>query len=135
VNAPFPEDCPMLQPQPEDTNPSIPLRDEIRLIAAEAARAAMGDQSGAHSTGRRSHMRLDTQALAIVVLAIIGGIVWLVRLEGRINAQDVRMSSIESMQSRANSDLREALTPVINRLDRIENRLDEAYGGGNGRRR
>ena len=125
----------MLQSPGENTHPGLPLREEIRLIAAEAARAAVGDGSGTHSREKRQHMRLDLQALAIVVLAIIGGIVWLVRLEGRINAQDVRMSSIESMQSRANSDLREALTPVINRLDRIENRLDEAYGGGNGRRR
>lgn len=125
----------MLQSPGENTHPGLPLRDEIRLIAAEAARAAVGDSSGTQAKDKRQHVRLDLQALVMVALAILAGIVWCVRLEGRINAQDVRMSSLESLQSRANSDLREALTPVINRLDRIENRLDEAYGGGNGRRR
>lgn len=55
-------------------------------------------------------MTIDMGTLVAIGLPCIGGIVWLVRLEGRINVADSRHSDI------------------IHRLVRIENKIDQGNG-------
>lgn len=55
-------------------------------------------------------MTIEMGTLVAVGLPCIGGIVWLVRLEGRINVADSRQ------------------TDIIGRLERIEHKLDKANG-------
>lgn len=56
-------------------------------------------------------------AAVTIALAAIGGVVWLVRLEGRINVQSARQDStdkrVDGLEDR-----------ILAQLDRIENRLD-----------
>lgn len=55
-------------------------------------------------------MTIDLQTFIAVSVPTVGAIVWLVRLEGRINVGDSRQ------------------TDIIGRLARIENKLDKANG-------
>lgn len=107
----------MLQPG-EHTRPDLPLRDEIRALAAAAAREALDARQE-----NRKHLRMDAQALVMVALAIVGGIVWCVRLEGRVNASDARAGAIEA-------SVKQAQDPIIKRLDRMEDKLDQFIGEG-----
>lgn len=55
---------------------------------------------------------------ASVIVPLLGGIVWLVRLEGRINVQSARQDAtdkrVDGLEDR-----------IAAQLDRIEQRLDE----------
>ena len=55
-------------------------------------------------------MQIELSTLIAIAAPIVGAIVWLVRLEGRINVGDVRYADI------------------IGRLTRIEHKLDRANG-------
>lgn len=123
----------MLQPPGDDTRPDLPLREEIRQLAAEAAQAAIVARREAQSETRK-HTRLDQQAIVMVLLAIAGGIYWGARLEGRVDKVSDRAASIEQAVGRNDDQIARAQDPIIKRLDRIENKMDEIISG-NGRRR
>lgn len=57
-------------------------------------------------------------AVVSVLVALVGGVVWLVRLEGRINVQSARQDAtdkrVDGLEDR-----------IAAQLDRIEQRLDE----------
>lgn len=55
-------------------------------------------------------MNVDQGAIVTGVLACIGGIVWLVRLEGRVNTAE-----------RLHADLKEDVTYIRDRIDRALN--------------
>lgn len=61
-------------------------------------------------------------AAVSLVLAGLGGIVWLVRLEGRINVQSARQDAtdkrVDGLEDR-----------ILAQLDRIESRLDKMATG------
>lgn len=117
----------MLNPAPgESTIPGLSLLDEIRQVAAEAAHKALLDRQ----EGSRRHHRWDAQALVAVVLAIICGIIWCVRLEGRVNASDQRAGTIEAQLAQDREAVSKAQDPVIRRLDRLEDKVDQLLGAG-----
>lgn len=64
---------------------------------------------------------------ASILVPLFGGIVWLVRLEGRLNVQDARLSSTEKRVD----GLEER---IFNKLDRIEARLENMIESRNGGR-
>ena len=80
-----------------------------------------GDFSG-HSPEATGDARVDFGSLLTaavsLVLAGLGGIVWLVRLEGRINVQSARQDAtdkrVDGLEDR-----------ILAQLDRIESRLDK----------
>jgi hypothetical protein len=54
--------------------------------------------------------------LLIGTLAV-GGVVWAVRLEGRVNAQDVRVDGVEQQQKAAIDQVRTDLAYIRSRID------------------
>lgn len=52
-------------------------------------------------------MTIDGSTIIIAVLSVVGGLVWLIRLEGRIDVTDSRYGEI------------------LRRLERIENKQDQ----------
>lgn len=40
-------------------------------------------------------MQIETQTLAIIALPTVAGLVWLVRLEGRVNTSEARFADLQ----------------------------------------
>jgi hypothetical protein len=60
---------------------------------------------------------MDYSALISLALGAIGGVVWLVRLEGRINVLAAQMASAEKRVDSLESQ-------ILDKLERIDNKLD-----------
>ena len=64
-----------------------------------------------------------------IVMAAIGGIVWLVRLEGRINLSDRLISAMErrmeGLEGRIISELRDLRTDIKAISDKMDHKADK----------
>ena len=58
------------------------------------------------------------EALITLCLAAVGGVVWLVRLEGRVNGHDDTFVEREKQQTERHEDLKERLVRIETKLDR-----------------
>jgi hypothetical protein len=56
--------------------------------------------------------------LIVAILSILGGIVWLVRLEGRVNTAEAVASVVAANAAKTNLD-------IVSRLERIEKKQDD----------
>lgn len=59
-------------------------------------------------------------------VTLIGGVVWAVRLEGRVNQQDALLVERDKQTTERHADMKD-------RLERIENKLDSLPARMNGR--
>lgn len=58
--------------------------------------------------------------IVVLILAVLGGIVWLVRLEGRVNTAEAVAKVVSSGQDAT-------MTGIVERLTRIEAKQDLAF--------
>lgn len=68
-------------------------------------------------------MGIDVGFILAMAGTIVGGIVWAVRLEGRVNAHQTLFEEREKLTIQRHADLQA-------RLIRIEQKLDRANGNG-----
>lgn len=61
-------------------------------------------------------MNLDVGTVLSGVVAVIGGIVWLVRLEGRVNLSDDRFQSLKLDLHEIKDDVKALLRKPLERL-------------------
>lgn len=108
--------------KPEETQTKLSLREELRLIAHNAALDAV-------AMGHGQKRALDWQAILLAVLAILGAFAWSFRQEGRINSLESRAIKGEEADHSLGQGIITAQEPIIKRLDRMEDKVDRLLSG------
>ena len=67
---------------------------------------------------------LEPGILIPVALVLIGAVVWAVRVEGRVNGHDQTFEALKDLLEERDEHLTERHNSVINRLVRIEIKID-----------
>lgn len=72
---------------------------------------------------------LDPGILITSSLALIGAIVWAVRVEGRVNGHDQSFDDLDKLLEERDDKVLERHNEIARRLSRIEQKLDAVKNG------
>ena len=64
------------------------------------------------------------------VTILVSGIVWAVRVEGRVNGHDRLFEERDKLHAERDKNLLERHDELSRRLERIEQKIDQGFGNG-----
>ena len=71
---------------------------------------------------------LTIEVVIAVLLPTIGGLVWLIRLEGKISINSKRIDFLEKLDSEGHKHLQDRINLLVEKLDNISAQLNQLIG-------
>lgn len=73
---------------------------------------------------------LEPGILLTIALTVIGGIIWAVRVEGRVTAHDESFAALDKLLEERDEHIKDRHNEVAARLTRIETKIDAGFKNG-----